>query len=196
MVMGKKEMIMTAALDIFAEKGYHATKMEEIAEAAGLGKGTLYGYFSSKQDLFDSMVFWYLDQYFQSLEKDVDPEGPVADTLRTVIRNHIQILQRTRSSFMKILMDFSNMPRSQEEILFFHREFLAGKVAAYSRMFERAAARGELRNVSPVLCASFLMGALKGISENFLVNEEGAGMPAPEKLVEEITDFLCHGMKK
>lgn len=49
----KRKDIMTSARILFKEKGYHNTKMEEIAVNAGVGKGTLYEYFNSKQDIFD-----------------------------------------------------------------------------------------------------------------------------------------------
>ena len=49
----KKRDILTSAKTLFNEKGLHKTKMEEIAVKAGVGKGTLYEYFKSKQDIFD-----------------------------------------------------------------------------------------------------------------------------------------------
>nr|WP_312578459.1 TetR/AcrR family transcriptional regulator [Sedimentibacter sp.] len=49
----KRKEILTSAKALFAEKGFHNTKMNEIAVRAGVGKGTLYEYFNSKQDIFD-----------------------------------------------------------------------------------------------------------------------------------------------
>ncbi|MBP1924681.1 AcrR family transcriptional regulator [Sedimentibacter acidaminivorans] len=49
----KRKAILTSAKALFTEKGFHKTKMNEIAVNAGVGKGTLYEYFSSKQDIFD-----------------------------------------------------------------------------------------------------------------------------------------------
>ena len=51
-----KERILASALIVFGEKGYHNATMAEIAEEANLGKGTLYWYFSSKEDLFSGMI--------------------------------------------------------------------------------------------------------------------------------------------
>ena len=51
-----KDRILEAALLVFGEKGYHNATMAEIAEAAAVGKGTLYWYFSSKEKLFSGMV--------------------------------------------------------------------------------------------------------------------------------------------
>lgn len=49
----KRKEILTSAKTLFTEKGFHNTKMNEIAVKAGVGKGTLYEYFNSKQDIFD-----------------------------------------------------------------------------------------------------------------------------------------------
>lgn len=51
-----KDRILEAALLVFGEKGYHNATMAEIAEAAAVGKGTLYWYFSSKENLFSGMI--------------------------------------------------------------------------------------------------------------------------------------------
>lgn len=56
---GKKEKIIKAAITIFAQTGYAGTRIAEVAEAAGIGKGTIYEYFRSKKDLFFA-TFEYL----------------------------------------------------------------------------------------------------------------------------------------
>lgn len=184
---------MSAALDVFAEKGYHNTKMEEISEAAGVGKGTLYGYFESKQDLFDQMVFWFLDRYFLSLEHDIKDEEPIYETIHKFIVNHIQILEKTKTSFMNVLTDFSNIQRSKEEIFEFHQTFIYSKVSRYSKIFQKAKERGELRDICPDMAAHFLIGALKGISESVLIEEP---VVDPGQLAKNITDMLCFGIIK
>ncbi len=189
--MEKKELIMSAALDVFAEKGYHNTKMEEIADVAGIGKGTLYGHFTNKQDLFDQTVFWFLDNYFISLEHNIIEDDSIYDTIYKFIINHIDILEKTKTSFLNVLTDFSNIKRSKEEIFEFHQEFLFNKVSRYSKIFIKAKERGELRNINTELAAHFLIGALKGISESVLVGEK---IEDPAKIAEEITDLLCYGM--
>ncbi|WP_019229274.1 TetR/AcrR family transcriptional regulator [Sedimentibacter sp. B4] len=49
----KRQDILNSAMELFKEKGFHNTRMEEIALKAGVGKGTLYEYFTSKQEIFD-----------------------------------------------------------------------------------------------------------------------------------------------
>ena len=48
--------LLSAALDLFVEKGYAATRVEEVARRAGVSKGTLFLYFASKEDLFKAVV--------------------------------------------------------------------------------------------------------------------------------------------
>lgn len=63
---GKKEKIIKAAITIFAQTGYAGTRIAEVAEAAGIGKGTIYEYFRSKEDLFfatfEYVIFESVDQ--------------------------------------------------------------------------------------------------------------------------------------
>lgn len=57
----KEAAIMAAALTVFSQKGYAAAKISDIAKAADLGKGTIYGYHRSKEDLFFALFQWYVD---------------------------------------------------------------------------------------------------------------------------------------
>ena len=49
--------LLAAALELFVEKGFAATRVEEVAQRAGVSKGTVYAYFPSKEKLFATMVF-------------------------------------------------------------------------------------------------------------------------------------------
>ena len=52
----KRQLIMEAGLKIFSQKGFHKTKIEEIAQEAGIGKGTVYEYFAGKEQLFQEIL--------------------------------------------------------------------------------------------------------------------------------------------
>ena len=58
----RKKQIILAAAQIFAQKGYTGTVMDEIARCAGIGKGTIYEYFDSKEDLFFAVFEWYMKE--------------------------------------------------------------------------------------------------------------------------------------
>lgn len=78
----KRELILTAALVIFLEKGYHNSTSEEIAKRAGVAKGTLYQYFSSKQEIFLEMHQLYAEQYIEKINNCIDMDYSFEDNLQ------------------------------------------------------------------------------------------------------------------
>jgi len=64
----KRQDILNSAMTLFRDKGFHNTKMEDIAIGAGVGKGTLYEYFESKQDVFDEACIEYVDVIIENIE--------------------------------------------------------------------------------------------------------------------------------
>lgn len=97
-----KERILAAALKIFGEKGYHPTTMAEIAEAANVGKGTLYWYFSSKEDLFSGII----EQLIQTINLK----------LRSVLEANEHPFPELLLTFTKVFLDYSYNQRQLSRI--------------------------------------------------------------------------------
>lgn len=87
----KKQHIIQTAVKVFAQKGYAGTRIIEIAEAAGIGKGTVYEYFPSKEDLFFG-VFQYIMQkpIDQLLSAPPGEDGSAADRIQGVVDSMIE----------------------------------------------------------------------------------------------------------
>jgi AcrR family transcriptional regulator len=85
----KKKMetaILKAALEVFAKKGYGAAKIAEIAGAANVGKGTIYGYHRSKEDLFFAVFLWYAEELARSSMVDAAAlKGNAEDRLKAIL---------------------------------------------------------------------------------------------------------------
>ncbi|MBW2410752.1 MAG: TetR/AcrR family transcriptional regulator [Deltaproteobacteria bacterium] len=71
----KKSSIVEAAAHIFAQRGYSGTSVAEIAVQAGIGKGTIYEYFNSKEDLFFAAFEWYANVTTTGLKVDISLLG-------------------------------------------------------------------------------------------------------------------------
>jgi len=83
----RPEEILEAALTMFTEKGFAGTRLDEIARAAGISKGTLYLYFKSKQEIFEAAIQHTIGPRLEQVEKLVgDDDGPVADLLTRLLR--------------------------------------------------------------------------------------------------------------
>lgn len=76
-----RKAILDAAIRLFAEKGYEQTSMEELAREAGIGKATIYGYFSTKNEIFLAYCEEEVDFAFSLLTKKQDEDAPLSDQL-------------------------------------------------------------------------------------------------------------------
>jgi AcrR family transcriptional regulator len=91
----KKEKIMETALELFAEKGFHATSMSQIAKKAGISKGLAYNYFESKQEILDQIVKTGFDSIYSHF--DMDHDGILtAVEFEYFIRKSFQVISENR----------------------------------------------------------------------------------------------------
>jgi AcrR family transcriptional regulator len=99
-IQAKKEQtrnkIITTAAAVFAEKGYAGTAIAEIAVRAGIGKGTVYGYFSGKEELFFAVFEWFINEFEKSVTVSIATLGKGAaarlDTLsRIIVTNCVEM---------------------------------------------------------------------------------------------------------
>ncbi len=138
--------IMAAGLKIFAEKGFAATKLEEVAEAAGVSKATIYLYFDSKMDLFTAIARDIATPRLDGIEKLLDAyEGSSADLLDFVMAKLKDITTGTAlPSLAKIILaESANFPEIRE---FYRDHIILRGTANLSRVIERGIERGEFRN--------------------------------------------------
>ncbi|MBI9084487.1 MAG: TetR/AcrR family transcriptional regulator [Desulfobacterales bacterium] len=85
----KKDRIIRAAARVFALKGYAGTLVADIAAEAGIGKGTLYQYFSSKEDLLFAVFYWYMDKIGASTMVGVSTLTQTASDKLTALGNAV-----------------------------------------------------------------------------------------------------------
>ncbi len=135
--------ILQAALRIFATKGLQEATMDEIAQAAGLGKGTIYYYFASKEALIEELLCSLADQYFQNLLEGTNAlKDPLAIAER-VMTNLLGHYTRQPELFQVMQMILAapggGPPRARKVFAAKHREWLA---RLKDEMAELLAARG------------------------------------------------------
>lgn len=92
----KKEQILLAAVDKFLEKDFYQVTVVEIAEQAGVGKGTVYEYFDSKEELFKECFAYCADFYLQSFREYLAKPHSVKDALYNVVSAHLDLLKGNR----------------------------------------------------------------------------------------------------
>ena len=161
----RPQEILEAALAVFAEKGFAAARMDEVARRAGVTKGTIYLYFPSKEELFKSLVREAIGGTLAQVTAYADAyEGSARELLVMVLRA-IGTLMRTSDRVVLpkiILAESGNFP---ELVRFYRFEIIEKGLGLFKALIARGIAQGEFRDVPPEhaarLCvAPLLLGAL------------------------------------
>ncbi len=137
--------LLDAALDLFVEKGFAATRAEEVAARAGVSKGTLFLYFPSKEELFKAVVRDNISGRFAQWEGEfLAFEGSTADMVRYCMRVWWERLGATRASgITKLIMsEARNFP---EIAAFYQQEVIRPANELIRRILQRGVDRGEFR---------------------------------------------------
>jgi AcrR family transcriptional regulator len=152
--------IVAAALAVFADKGFAAARLDEIAARAGVSKGALYLYFETKDELFHAVVREAVAPNVAAVAEFAERfEGPFAELIGILLPRAASLISGSRlGSVVKIVVGESrNFP---ELARLWHDEVVAPALAAMTRLIERAQARGEVRPGAARIHALSLMGPL------------------------------------
>src|SRR3954469_3158131 len=96
--------ILEAALAVFAERGYHETRLEEVAEAAGVTKGAIYHYFDTKTDLLLRAIEYHQAQGYSELEAALqDVDGSATARILVFLRQAFGIQDPARRAVLMML---------------------------------------------------------------------------------------------
>jgi AcrR family transcriptional regulator len=137
----KRKRIIAAATTLFEERGFDATTTAAIAEAAGIGAGTLYLYVSSKEDLLVSVFRGKVGQAWDDAFSRVDPSAPLLEQLLAtfgLVTDYHEREPRLARAFFKELLFVS--PAIQVDVT----EYMRGFYRQLSRLLDDARCAGKL----------------------------------------------------
>ena len=158
----RPQELLAAALDLFVERGYAATRLDDVAARAGVSKGTLYLYFTNKEELFKAVVRENVVPVLGEAEGILESySGSTAELFRELVLGWWERIGNTKlSGITKLMMaESSNFP---EVAQFYHDEVIRRGDAMIARMLERGVAQGEfrpmdIRQATHVICAPMIM---------------------------------------
>lgn len=138
---------MSAALELFVDRGYVATRLEDVASKAGVSKGTVYLYFANKEELFKAVVREGLVSPLAEM-KDViaQYQGGTFDLLRMLVRGWWERVGSTRLVGIPKLI-FAEAGNFPEIARFYVAEVIEPGHRVVREIIERGVARGEFRKV-------------------------------------------------
>jgi len=189
--------LLDAALDLFVEKGFAATRSEEVASRAGVSKGTLYLYYPSKEELLKEVIRQnVVNQIAEGMEIVRAFEGSSSELLAHVLHLWWERVGETRASgILKLMMsEVRNFPEIAQ---FYIAEVAQPCDRMLAEIVERGIARGEFRPVNVADVVHALIGPLL-----FLVmNKHSLGACAavakldPVPIIEAHIDLVLHGLE-
>lgn len=135
--------ILEASLEVFGEKGFHASRIDDVAERAGIAKGTVYLYFDSKEALFEAAVRERFGDRAAELEALIERyDGPSDRLIVTIVEGMYETLAnpKIRTILRIMLGEGGNFPSLTA---FYHREVILRMRGILTRVVARGVARGE-----------------------------------------------------
>ncbi len=157
--------LIEAALELFVERGYAATRLEDIAAHAGVSKGTLYLYFASKEELFKALVRQSIVPLIETFGQGIaQSDAPSSELLRLCFFGWWSKIGATRLSGISkmIVAEARNFP---DMARFFQKEVVTPGSRVLAAILERGIARGEFRPIDVEVAVNLWMApiALKAI---------------------------------
>ncbi len=153
----KRLAILDAATEVFSRREFDEVLTDDVAAAAGVGKGTLYRYFPTKDDLYFQILVRGFDELDAVLAVPRPAAEPVADRLAWVAREVVRIFRGRQP--------FTLLPRVSERRLCARRRELDRRRAALIRFVEETVAagvaRGEVRPLDPRVGAELFIGMVR-----------------------------------
>ncbi len=152
--------IAGAALRIFREKGYARTSMREIAKNAGMGKSSLYDYFTTKDDIVAFALEEEISGITPRMKAIASEEIPPYDRLRKIMELDLRFMQDNNSLILWLNLEAQSLSRENQTRI---REIRYGYQDVVRSVIEEGIAKGVFRKVDPLLAARLLINSLLSV---------------------------------
>jgi len=189
----KRTRILEAAIRLFARLGLPNTKMMAIAEAAGIGKGTIYEYFKSKEDLFFAAFNAYVKEIeariAMRLRRIVDP----VEKLRAYFTAWIDICESEFIEFADIILDFwaeglrSHKDKVEFDLSSMYRRYRTQIV----RILDEGIQQKKFKPVDTTITSSIIIGTLDGLMIQWFMDRD---LYRVREAIEQLSGIIIDGL--
>jgi TetR/AcrR family fatty acid metabolism transcriptional regulator len=186
----KRTRILTAAVKVFAKNGFHATRVSEVAKAAGVADGTIYLYFKSKEELLVSLFEDRVEKLLSFMREELPKEPDAPTRLRAVIDMQLGLVEGERDLAEVITVIFRQSTRLM-------KEFATPRFSAYLDAIAKIVAEGQAtgafrRDVSANVAARAIFGALDGVTLTWALGRAELG--GLRRTSKQLADVLLRGL--
>src|SRR5262249_20365403 len=152
--------ILAAALEIFGERGYDGTRLEDVGRRAGCTKGTVFLYYENKSELFKSAVREAMTPMLRETERLVEEHrGTARELLAALLRMRWEHMERNRlSGLVKLLL--TETSKYPDLARFYNEEFIDRNQTLLRRVIQTGIDKGEFRSVDVFQAARVVVSPL------------------------------------
>ena len=188
----KRRLLLGAAVSVFARKGYHTCRVGDIAEEAGVAHGLLYHYFSSKEEVLETIFRETLSEVLTAMA-DVEESGePAREQLRQVGAILLRAWRREPDLVRVLVREVARSPHLQHKVDELGRVF-----AAIQRIVERGQAEGDFRaDVDARLASYIFYGGLEEILTGWVLGQLPDGDEEVARAERTLVDIVCGGLTR
>ena len=186
----KRQLILGAAVRVFAREGYHTCRVGQIAEEAGVAYGLVYHYFGSKDELLETIFRSTWTDMLARVHEVEESDRPVREQIRQVAAVVLRTWRRDRDLVRVLVREVIRSEHLQHRV-----EEIADAFHALERIIRNGQERGELRSdIDARLASVVLYGALEEILSGWVLGQ----LPGSEEDIlhaeNEVVEILCGGL--
>jgi TetR/AcrR family fatty acid metabolism transcriptional regulator len=185
----KRDLILRAAIDTFAARGFFHAQVADVAKAAGVAAGTVYLYFRGKDDLLVSIFERTMDDAIAEGREAVSRLTDPVERLRAIARVHLERLGRDRALAVVFQIELRQSTKFMER-------FSSTRLREYLGIIRDVIAEGQARrafrrSVNPTLAAKALFGALDEMATNWILSRRKYSLASE---ADAIVDLFVGGL--
>ena len=186
MTMQRDEIILSAA-QIFREKGFHATSMQDIADSVELQKASLYHHISSKQEILWAVLDRALDVLIEDIEPIVDSDLPPEEKLRLAMTRYIERVTGSADLAAVLLLEHRSLEPQLRARHISRRDRFED---LWRQLVREGVEQGDFRPMDPSVVAFALLGV-----QNWLITwyREG-GRLSGSQLADQFAEIFLYGL--
>jgi AcrR family transcriptional regulator len=169
----RKSQILQAAIAVFARRGFHQARMEDIADEAGLSKAALYLYYKSKDTVIAALLKFFFAQETQRLRKLVAAEGDeTVSTLLVSMTERLAADLQWLARLIPVAFEFYAIAARQKDVRQFLKEYFQDYRELLAVLIQRGIERGEFRQVDASAVAITLCALYEGLVLLWMVDSQ------------------------
>jgi TetR/AcrR family transcriptional regulator, fatty acid metabolism regulator protein len=189
-IVDRRRELLDAAAAVFARKGFHASRVGDIAEEAGVAHGLLYHYFRSKEEVLETIFRETWGALVVETQRIEEADLPLHGQLGRFARVYLGSWLHTPDAIRVLVREIGRSPGVGDRVDEIRAVFLG-----LSRMVEAAKERGEIRaDCDPVLSAWVVYGSLEEILTGWVLGQLPGAEQDVERAVSTVVDVTYAGL--